>query len=101
MPCSFGLLRSPRSGADAQHIDPHRVTVVDRCIPLVTAAYGARVARPARTTMPAPGSDGSQLDCWMRAVPGDDRLVGKPLTRRASSAEARMPGPIGAWVHME
>jgi hypothetical protein len=62
MPCSFGLLRCPRSGADAQHIDLHRVTVVDRWIPLVPAAYGTRVARPARTTMPAPSSDGSQLD---------------------------------------
>jgi hypothetical protein len=37
------------------------VTVTDRCIPLVTAAYGTRVARPARTTRLAPEGNGSQL----------------------------------------
>jgi hypothetical protein len=35
------------------------VTVTIRCIPLVTAACGTWVARPARTTMLAPGGDGS------------------------------------------
>ena len=57
----FGLLRSPRSGADDQHIDLHRVTVVDRWIPLETAAYGTRVARPARTTMLGLSGNGSSL----------------------------------------
>jgi hypothetical protein len=46
-----------------QFNDPLRVTVTVRWIPLVTAAYGTRVARPAkRTTPPAPCGDGSQLD---------------------------------------
>ena len=36
-----------------------RVTLIDRCIPLVTAAYGTRVARPARTTTLPPDGDGS------------------------------------------
>jgi hypothetical protein len=35
--------------------------VTDRWIPLVTAAYGTRVARPARTTRLAPEGNGSQL----------------------------------------
>jgi hypothetical protein len=34
------------------------VTVVVRWIPLVPAAYGTWVARPARTTMLAPGGAG-------------------------------------------
>ena len=51
--------------------------MIDRCIPLVTAAYGTRVARPARMTMPAPGNDGSQLDQRGRSVLGDRRLVAK------------------------
>jgi hypothetical protein len=88
----FGLLRSPRSGADDQHIDLHRVTVVDRWIPLETAAYGTRVARPARMTMPASGSDGSQLDQRVRSVLGGHRLW--PRTRRAHgsvSGETRTP----------
>ena len=41
LPCSFGLVRSPRSGADAQRIDLHRVTVVDRWRPLVTLLWHA------------------------------------------------------------
>jgi hypothetical protein len=40
------------------------VTVADRYIPPVTAAYGPRVAREARTTMLARGGDGT------RATPG-------------------------------
>jgi hypothetical protein len=62
MPCSFGPVHSSRSEAGAQRNNPLRVTVTVRCIPLVTAAYGTRVARPARTTRLAPGGDGSQLD---------------------------------------
>jgi hypothetical protein len=80
----FGLLRSPRSGADDQHIDLHRVTVVDRWIPLETAAYGTRVARPARMTMPASGSDGSQLDQRVRSVLGGHRLGQEPAGRMAA-----------------
>jgi hypothetical protein len=51
MPCSFGPLRSPRSGASGPLSDPLRVTVVVRWLPLVTAAYGTWVARPMRMTI--------------------------------------------------
>jgi hypothetical protein len=40
MPCSFALLPHPRSAACALPSGRLRVTVTDRCIPLVTAAYG-------------------------------------------------------------
>src|ERR671913_677956 len=50
MPCSFGLLPHPRSGTGGQPNSFLQVTVADRWIPLVTAAYGTWVARPARTT---------------------------------------------------
>jgi hypothetical protein len=51
MPCRFGPSCLRRPGAGVQLIDPHGLTVVDRWIPLVPAAYGMRVARMARTTM--------------------------------------------------
>ena len=51
MPCSFGLLPHPWSEPGTQPSGSIRVIVVVRWIPLVTAAYGTRVARPARTTM--------------------------------------------------
>ena len=59
MPCSFGLLPHPRSGTGAHTNGLLRVTVSVRYIPLVTAAYGTRVARPARMTVAIPGSDPS------------------------------------------
>jgi hypothetical protein len=59
MPCSFGLLPHPRSEPHAQPDRALEVTVTDRYLPLVTAAYGTRVARPARAMMLAPGGDGS------------------------------------------
>ena len=62
MPCSFRLLPHPRSETCGQPNGFLQVTVVDRCIPVVTAAYGTWVARPARTTMLRPGGDRSQLD---------------------------------------
>ena len=55
------MLLHPRSEADAHPTGPVEVTVIIRWIPLVTAACGTRVARPARTRMLAPGNDGSQL----------------------------------------
>jgi len=82
MPCSFGPVHSSRSEAGAQRNNPLRVTVTVPCIPLVTAAYGTRVARPARTTRLAPGGDGSQLDPRVGPVRGDDCLVGEPRRRR-------------------
>jgi hypothetical protein len=94
MPCSFGLLHRPRSEPWAQPIGPLRVTVTDRQIPLVTAAYGTRVARPARTTRLAPGGGGSRLAQRVRSVFGDHRLVGKPRTRRGSRAPLWVRGPF-------
>ena len=61
LPCSFGLLPYPRSGSRSPAQRSSRVTVIDRCIPPVTAAYGTRVARPARTTRLAPEVTGPQL----------------------------------------
>jgi hypothetical protein len=51
MPCSFGLLNDQRSGVCAHFIESRRLTVTVRWIPLVTAACGTRVARPARTAI--------------------------------------------------
>jgi hypothetical protein len=81
MPCSFGLLPYPRSGTGAQPNGRLGVTVSVRCIPLVTAAYGTRVAWPARTTMLRPDGDDSQLDHRVRPVLGEPLLVGR--ARRA------------------
>ena len=77
MPCSFGLLPHCRSGTGAQPNGLLRVTVTVRGIPLVTAAYGTRVARPVRTTRLAPGGDGSQLAYRVRPVSVIHRLVAK------------------------
>jgi hypothetical protein len=49
----------------------------DRDCPLVTAAYGTRVARPASRTRPPPGGDGSQIGQRVRPVLGEPPLVGK------------------------
>jgi hypothetical protein len=49
-----------RSEARAQHNGLLEVTVIDRWIPLVSAAYCMRVARPARTAM---------LLTWRRRLP--------------------------------
>jgi hypothetical protein len=59
LPCSFGLLPNPRSEPCVQFNHPLGVTVTVRWIPLVTAAYGTRVARPARTTTLLPDGDGT------------------------------------------
>jgi hypothetical protein len=59
MLCSFGLLHHRRSEPGVQPIEVLEVTVAVRWIPLVTAAYGTQMARPARTTMLAPDGDGS------------------------------------------
>ena len=77
MPCSFGSLPHPRSETRAQPVGLLEVTVVVRWIPLVPAACGTRVARPARTTMLAPGGDGSQLDGRVRPVHGDPPARGQ------------------------
>jgi hypothetical protein len=53
MPCSFGPLRSSRSGGSVLVAGPCGVTVTIRYVPLVTTAYGTWVARP-----PAGGPEG-------------------------------------------
>jgi hypothetical protein len=50
-PGDLWFLRTVGHRWRAQLDDPLPVTVADRCIPLVPAACGTRVARPARTTM--------------------------------------------------
>jgi hypothetical protein len=47
------------------------VTVIVRWILLVTAAYGTRVARAARTTILAPGGDRSSLAVVLSRVVAD------------------------------
>jgi hypothetical protein len=101
MPCSFGLLPHPRSGTRAQPTGLLEVTVADRWIPPMTAAYGTRVARPARTTTLAPGGDGSQLGqrvrsvlgvttvSWARGRRARGRLRIKPVTVQAFSQRSR------------
>jgi hypothetical protein len=59
MPCSFGVLSHPRSESCTLPSARLELTVTVRWLPLVTAAYGTRVARLARTTMLAPGADSS------------------------------------------
>jgi hypothetical protein len=71
MPCSFEVLPHRRSGTGAQPNVPIRVTAIVRWLPLVTAAYGTWVARPAGTTSLAPGSHGSHLGPRVRPVLGD------------------------------
>jgi hypothetical protein len=70
MPCSFCFFLHPRSGMSVQRTKLLEVTVVVRWIPLVTAACGTWVARPARTTMVARGSGGSRLGRRVRPVRG-------------------------------
>jgi len=103
MPCSFGLLCLPRSAACSQANGLLRVTVTVRWIPLLTAAYGTRVARPARTTWLAPGGDGSQLDVRTRPAPGDQgrrwqaaNAVRQPWRRNLrSSRRMHQRSPVG------
>jgi hypothetical protein len=68
-----------------------------RCIPLVPAAYGTRVARPARTTLLPPGGDGSQPGRRVRLVPGDPWIVGKSPdgSRQLGDRGSSYPGRLG------
>ena len=77
MPCSFGLLPRRRSGTGSLPNGLLEVTVSIRWTPLVTAAYGTWVARPARTTMLALGGDDFRLGGRVRTVLGNEHLVGK------------------------
>jgi hypothetical protein len=111
MPCSFGLLPHPRSEPCAQPDRPLEVTVTVRWIPLVPAAYGTRVAQPARTTivsrlarrLPAHPEGEARprrpLRCWQAVadgaavlpVPGRGRLrrSGPPRPGTGSVGRAR------------
>jgi hypothetical protein len=85
MPCSFGLLPHPRSKTGAQPNGLLRVTVADRWIPLVTAAYGTWVARPTPTTMLVPDAT-APVRRRVRPVLGDhctmaSRERGAPASR--------------------
>jgi hypothetical protein len=96
MPCSFALFPHPRSAACALPSGLVRVTVTIRCIPLVTAAYDTRVARPPRTATLPTGGDGSQLACRVRPVLGDYRLVGKSPEGSRQPGGGLEPGPM--WL---
>src|SRR5215207_5836866 len=92
MPCSFGLLPHPRSEPRAQLNDPLRVTVTVRWLPLVTAAYGTRVARPARTTWLGAAAIGSSFS----AGGGPSRATRASLAsapQEGAAALARRPSP--------
>jgi hypothetical protein len=67
------------------------VTVTVRQIPLVTAAYGTRVARTSgRSATFGRGGDGSQLSQRVSPVLGDHCLMGKsPEGSRQSGGETR------------
>jgi hypothetical protein len=77
MPCSFSTVRSPSSGAVSQLRGPIRLTVIDRWIPLVTAAYGTWVARRARTTIVRTWRRRVQLASGCGRSLGDWHIVGK------------------------
>jgi hypothetical protein len=85
MPCSFGLLLHRRSETSAQPNGLLEVTVIVRWLPLVPAAYGTRVARPARTTLLPLGGDGSQPDRRVKLALGERLLVGKSLEGLAAA----------------
>jgi hypothetical protein len=81
------------------------VTVIDRYIPLVTAACSTRVARPERATTLPRGSDGSSWARRVRPVLGDHALVGKSpegSRQRQNGSHARRSAagrvPAGAWA---
>jgi hypothetical protein len=71
--------------------------VIVRWIPLVPAAYGTRMARPATTIMFTPDGHSSQLIRRVRLVPGDRCIVGK------SPKGSRQPwvGRLELWPAFE
>src|SRR4029450_12437067 len=69
LPCRFGRLLRPRSEADAHPTGAIEVTVTDRYIPLVAAAYGTRVARLERSTRLASSGNGSHSPRRRRRPP--------------------------------
>jgi hypothetical protein len=61
------------------------VTVIVRWIPLVTAAYGTRVARPTSTTMLAPGGDGASAAGGCGPTSVTNCLAGSRQKRRGKA----------------
>jgi hypothetical protein len=94
MPCSFGPLPYPKSGMGGEPNGFLQMTVADRYIPLVTAAYGTWVARPARTTMLRLAATAPSWDCKVRPVLGKPLHVGKSPegSRQGSDRPARREG---------
>jgi len=89
MPCSFAPCGRSRSAASAQRNDRFGVTVADRCIPLVTAAYGTA----GENNDASPGG-AAPTRVWVRPVPSDHRLVGKrPEGSRQVRQQASAFGP--------
>jgi hypothetical protein len=87
MPCSFGLLPYPRSAACALPSRLLRVTMSVRWIPLVPAAYGTWVARPAGTTI---------VHTWRRGLPARPEGEGtSPVTTASWARARRAPGRSG------
>ena len=78
--------------------------MADRQVPLVTAAYGTRAARPARTTTFARGGNGSQLAqrvrsvsvtsaSWARAREGSRQLFGLRVVEESQLTQPRLVLP--------
>jgi hypothetical protein len=104
MPCSFRSMPHPRSEAGTEPNGLPGVTVTDRWIPLVTAAYGTRVARPARTTtMLRPGGDDSQLDRRVRPSSSYHCVAGKSPkgSRQVEHNHGITAGSAGRLVYCE
>ena len=76
MPCSFVLLPHSRSEAGGQPIGPLRVTVVVRWIPLLSAAYGTRVA----------AGENYEARTWRRRLPARPEGEARPRVTTVSGA---------------
>jgi hypothetical protein len=102
MPCKVGSVHSPRSESRAQLSTFLQVTATVRWIPLVPAACGTRVARPARTTMLGGPSVSGHLACWQAPSSAATRVSKVVLpsaeaaaTKRSTAASAtRPPGAV-------
>ena len=80
----------PRSETHALPNGLLGVTVIVRWIPLMTAAYGTRVARPARTTRLPPSGDGPPLFQTVRPDRGDPSPRGQESEGLAAVARRNL-----------
>jgi hypothetical protein len=98
MPCSFGPRYSPWSAALTQLGDCRGLTVVVRWVPLVTAACGTRVARPARTNL---------AQAWQRWSPAQAMGEVRPRTttwlvgRRAERGSRIHAGRVSWYMEVK